>query len=494
MESAEKLKPEVAPEAPSTDRRVRFVSSERPPSTRANDLPVGSPPIEASPAREVFLLAWPMAAAMFGETAIGLVDTFLVSGLGAGALGGVGYASTLMFLGYSLVYGLMRGVKVRVSHATGEGTPEKHPRYLVAGLILSTAVGVVVWAISRDVTWFLVWTKTDPLVLPFARDSLRAVTWGAPFSCALAAMTHYRQGLGDSQSPMVVGLLGNLFHGILGWALIYGHLGLPALGVPGAGYATAVTEALEVAALGALVLRDELRRPGARSDLSLLAAIREVSEIGVPTGVQFVCEMLAFTTFTAILGSIGAVEIAAHQIAINVLRVSFLPGIALSEAASVLIGRALGARDVPRADRVNRATLGLAVGFMAVCGLGFAVLARPVARAFTDDLAVAAVTVHLLWLASVFQVMDAVNIVLRGSLRAAKDVRVVAFVGIVVAWTCIPAAGWYFGKALGLGALGGWLGFIAETTLAGSILWVRWHRGAWRRAYAPLDADRAGGS
>src|SRR5262249_35462088 len=102
--------------------------------------------------REVTSLAWPIAAAMLGETAIGLVDTKLVGGLGAAALGGVGVATVLMFLSYALVYGLMRGVKVRTAYAVGRGEPEVGVRYALAGVAMGAAIGAGVWLFARDVT------------------------------------------------------------------------------------------------------------------------------------------------------------------------------------------------------------------------------------------------------------------------------------------------------------------------------------------------------
>ena len=100
---------------------------------------------------ELVSLAWPIAAAMLGETALGLSDTKLVGALGASALGGVGIATILLFLGYAIIFGLMRGVKVRTAYAVGEGRPADAVRYAEAGALLGAAGGVVVWVVSRDV-------------------------------------------------------------------------------------------------------------------------------------------------------------------------------------------------------------------------------------------------------------------------------------------------------------------------------------------------------
>jgi MATE family multidrug resistance protein len=425
--------------------------------------------------RELVALAWPIAAAMLGETALGLVDTKLVGGLGAAALGGVGVATTTMFLAYALVYGLMRGVKVRSAHAIGEGRAQDGFAYARAGVVTGAALGAVVMLASRDVGWLLTRIGIDPEIAPHASAFLAAVTLGAPSTCALAALIQHRQAIGDSRTPMVIGIAGNIFNASLAWTLIYGHFGAPALGVRGAGYATAVTETLELAVMLVLLVRLQ-RRSGLRATLRFGAAAREVADLGVPLGLQFLAEMLAFATFTAVLGAIGKNEIAAHHVALNVIRVSFLPGLAVAEAASVLVGRALGARNAAEADRAAKSAVVVAVGFMAACGVVFGLFGGPIARAFSDDPRVALVARRLLWVASVFQVLDAVNMVFRGALRGAKDVRVVALFGIGVVWTCVPTAAYVFGKLGGLGALGGWLGFIAETTIGALVFWLRWRR------------------
>jgi len=441
-----------------------------------------SKPAAPTIARELVALAWPIAAAMFGETALGLVDTKLVGGLGPNALGGVGIAATLMYLNYATVFGLMRGVKVRTAYASGSGSPQDGLRHAQAGVLIGAFAGLVVWCIGRDVGWALGALGIDRALIPYARDFLSAVTWGAPATCALAALINHRQGLGDSRSPMVVGVAGNVINAGLSYCLIYGRLGLPALGVRGGGLGTATTEWLELGAMLVLLARDTARAR-AMPKIGLYTALRQVAELGLPTGLQFLAEMLAFSTFTAILGTIGGAEIAAHQIALATIRTSFLPGIAVSEAACVLVGRSLAQKRLEEADSVTRTALVVAVAFMAGCGVLFAVFGGLLASAFTADTQVALIARRLLWVAAGFQILDAVNIVLRGCLRGAKDVRVAAFIGIGVVWTCVPSAAYLLGKLAGWGALGGWCGFVVETLLASILFWRRWHKGAWRRAF-----------
>jgi MATE family multidrug resistance protein len=381
----------------------------------------------------------------------------------------------------------MRGVKVCVAHAVGRGEGHVGVRYAQAGIILGLIAGLAFAAGMRHAAPLFRLVGIDAAVVPQAQAFLAAFTFGAPGSCVLSAMTQYRQGVGDSRTPMAVGLGGNLVNGVLGWSLIYGHLGLPALGVRGSGYATATTEWLEAIVMLILLVRDA-RRSGhyarARSELRLGRALREVSTLGVPTGIQFGSETLAFATFTALLGSMGAEQIAAHQIALAIIRTSFLPGAAVAEAASVLVGNALGRRSLRDADRATRAALGLAVSFMAACGVVFAIGGGLIASAFTLDPTVAHVARSLLWIAAAFQILDAVNLVLRGALRGARDVRVPMLLGIGIVWTCVPTAALVLGRMAGWGAIGGWCGFLVETTLGATLFALRWRRGAWRNIYA----------
>ena len=440
----------------------------------------------AATMRELMALAWPIATAMGGETVMGLVDTKLVGGLGPAALGGVGVAMTIAFVGYMTVFGLMRGVKVCVAHAAGDGRSHLGVRYAQAGILLGLVAGALFWACTRDAAPLLRWIGVDAALIPYARVFLATYTLGAPGSSALSALTHHRQAAGDARTPMFVSLAGNVVNALLGWALIYGHAGLPALGVRGGALATATTEWLEAIALVALLARSALRSKDyarAREELSLARAAREVAAIGVPTGLQFGSEMVAFATFTAVLATLGAEQVAAHQIALAIIRISFLPGAAVSEAASVLVGRSLGRRSLADADRATRAALAAAVTFMAGWGVVFAVAGGAIARAFTQDDAVVHVARTLLLIAAAFQVLDAIAIVLRGALRGAKDVRIPALIGIAVIWTCVPTAAIVLGRFAGWGSVGGWVGFVAETSLGALLFGWRWRRGAWRDAY-----------
>lgn len=370
----------------------------------------------------------------------------------------------------------------------GEGTPGIAYRYAQAGLTLGVIVGVFAFVLARDATPLFRLLGFDPKLIPHAQSFLAAATFGAPAVGIVQALIQHRQGLGDAKTPMVVGIAGNVVNLGLGITLIYGKLGFPAFGVAGAGYATAITEWLMAAAFLCIFARDVRRGRGSKGLPAFGTALKEVTALGLPTGLHMGCEMLAFVTFTSLLGSISATEFAAHHAALATVRCSFLPGFAVAEAASVLVGQSLGRKDFPAAERAVRAALLVVITFMAACGVIFAVLGGPLAGAMTPSSETAEIAKHLLWIAAVFQVLDGANMVFRCSLRGAKDVKWPAFLGITIVWTCVPGAAFVLGKLAGWGAVGGWCGFIAETTVAAFLFGRRWFRGEWRALHtAPVE-------
>jgi MATE family multidrug resistance protein len=201
--------------------------------------------------------------------------------------------------------------------------------------------------------------------------------------------------------------------------------------------------------------------------------------------------MLAFTAFNAVIASLGAAEMAASHVTMSTIRASFLPGIAVGEAASVLVARALARRRIAEADRVVRLALAMSMTFMGICGVGFALGGATIAGQFSSDPEVVGVAKKLFYVAAVFQVLDAANMVLRCALRGAKDVRWVAVVGTTIVWFCIPTAAFFLGDLCHLGAAGGWIGFVGETTFGATLMWRRWRRGSWREAYGDRRATSA---
>jgi MATE family multidrug resistance protein len=213
----------------------------------------------------------------------------------------------------------------------------------------------------------------------------------------------------------------------------------------------------------------------------------------LPNGAQFVMEVGAFLILTVLVASMSAVDAAAHQMVLHLINVSFLPAHALAEAAAVLVGQAVGANRDALVGRVARRTFLIGAGYATLCGVVYAVLGGLITRSLASgNAALAARAGTLVHVGLAFLIADAANVIARGVLRGASDVRYAAVVGIATSWLTTPPLAWALGVACGLGVVGGWIGLAVEIIVGASLFWLRVLRGGWRPAAAAARRSIAG--
>jgi MATE family multidrug resistance protein len=431
-------------------------------------------------------LAWPIGVSMLSYSVMTLVDTLFVGRLGATALAGVSVGGVAFFTLLCFGFGLLRSVKVLVSQAVGSGRGDVL-RFVGAGLTLAVVLGVAELGGGWLVAEGLHLVTASEAVATHAGDYLRVRMIGAPLVLVAVALRESRYGSGDSTTPMRATLAANLANVALDYVLIF-PLGM---GVRGAAWACVAAALVEAGWLG-LAQRQSGFGLGRRA----LAEVGAVWRLGWPLGLQMLLEVGTFAVLTAIFASMSEVDVAAHQIALQVVHISFLPAFALGEAASVLVGQAIGARQHRLVPAVARRTLLVAAGYTGLCGLVFALFASRIAGVFTADADLVRTAARLLWVAAAFQVFDAANIVARCVLRGTGDVRYPAVISVATAWLCTPPLALGLGYGLGLGVLGGWLGICVEIMLGAALLWWRLERRHWlvaaRRSQRRLRDDGLG--
>ncbi|MEM9493686.1 MAG: MATE family efflux transporter, partial [Myxococcota bacterium] len=248
-------------------------------------------------------------------------------------------------------------------------------------------------------------------------------------------------------------------------------------GVAGVAWATVIASAIEMTLLVLAYRRDLWVLPRVR-----WSAVAAIWRVGLPTGGQFLLEIGAFTLLTVLISAMSEIEMAAHQLVLHLLHISFLPCHAIAESGSVLAGQAVGADRDDLVPGVARRVMILATSYMALCTAIALFGASGIIGLFTDDRELAAVAVTIMHIGTIFLLADGANMVARGILRGTGDVRYPAVVGIACAWLCTPPLTWLLGYQAGLGAAGGWIGLSLEIFASAGILWWRLTRGHWRRA------------
>jgi MATE family multidrug resistance protein len=442
--------------------------------------------------RHVFNLAWPITVSMLSYTVMGVVDTLFVGRLGTGPLAAVGLASVAAYLATAFPNGLMRGVKVNVAQRTGAGDHEAARRLGWQGVYLAASLGLLVASLASAGPELFQWMGASRAVGELASSYFGVRVLGAPLVLGMSALTAWFQGRGDTRTPMVANLLANGLNIVLDPIMIFGWGPVPAMGLPGAAAATVLAFGAGLAVLVWGFLPPMAGVPRA-ADRAMLGAIWR---IGAPVGVHWSIEVGAWALFSSVLARTGEIQLAAHVMVIRIISVSFLPGHALSEAAGVLVGHAVGARRPEAARQAFRASAKLAMGLMFVMGLVFVAVPDALTAPFGATPEVAEVARGLLMVAATFQVFDALAMAAFGSLSGAGDTRFVMVAGILSAWLVKLPIGYAMALPMGMGAVGAWLGLTAEMVLlAGVGLWrVRGDR--WlAAAFAPAeDAPEAAAS
>jgi MATE family multidrug resistance protein len=425
---------------------------------------------------ELLRLAWPIALGTLSYALMSLVDTLFVGRLGAEALAGVGLAGVLFFLLLCFSVGTLRAVKVLTSHAAGAGRYEGGAAVLGAGLLAAVGLGIVTVAAGHGLA-FGVPALIDGGAGIHARTYLETRALAAPMLLGFIAVREHRYGLGDSRGPLRVMLTSNVLNIGLDAIFIF----VLGLGVRGAALATVVAHASELAMILLVQRADGLPR-----FVSLRPALRGLWHTGWPAGLHFLAEMGAFSVMTLILASSSAMDVAAHQIALQLVHLSFMPSAAIAEAGSVLIGRAIGgerrALVLPIARRVSAVVL----VFVGSCGVTLLLLRESLAACFTDEPALIAASASLLAVAALFQVADGLQIAWAASLRGTGDVRFPAFVTLAAGWGSTPALSLLLVHGAGWGARGGWLAMTVQFSIMAVLFWHRLIRRGDRAATAPI--------
>jgi len=428
---------------------------------------------KSRPFRELVRLAWPICVSMISYSAMTLIGTLFVGRLGPASLAAIGLGGITSFTTICFGFGVLRSAKVLVSQAIGAGRRERVLACTGATLVSGFGLGALALGVGPLIAAALPGLSSSGEAGRLASEYFAIRNLGAPLFLLAIGLREVRYGIGDSRSPMLATLVANIANIGFDALFIFG-LGL---GVAGAAWATVVASAIDLAMMLLAQRTDGFGLKSVRaSDLQALL------RLGWPLGVQFVLEVGAFSVLVLLLARVGEVDLAAHQIAIQLCHFSFLPALALGEAASVLSGQAVGAGADSLVRRIARLTLGAVSLYTGACTLLFAFGASFLAALFTDAPPVRALATRLIWIAAAFQLFDGANIVARTVLRGTGDVRFPALVGVITAWICTPPLTLLLGIELRMGAVGGWLALCLEIFCGTAIVWWRLESGHWRRA------------
>jgi multidrug resistance protein, MATE family len=419
-------------------------------------------------------LATPIVVVQVGIMLMSVVDTVMVGRLSATALAAVAVANIYFFGIVMFGFGVLLALDPIVAQALGAGDELAVRRGLQRGLVLAVAVAVPVSLLLLAVEPVLVVARQPAEIIPQAAGYVYRVI---PSVLPLYAFVVIRQTLQAHRvvAPIVwTTAIGNVVNALLNYGWIYGAFGFPALGVFGSARATTVSRvfmALLLVGAGWRHLRMYLR--SVAPDVLAIRPLARMLRLGAPIGAQMVLEIGAFSTVALLMGWLGVVQVAAHQVAINVASLTFMVPLGVSSAAAVIVGHAVGAGDAAAVRRAMAAALLVGAGFMAATAVVLIGVPEWLAGIYTRDPVVVALAATLLPIAGIFQVCDGLQVVSIGLLRGLGDTRMPMIVNVIGFWCLgIPVSLW-LGFRLDHGAPGLWWGLVLGLTIVAVILLAR---------------------
>lgn len=428
--------------------------------------------------RVSFLLALPLVLGQLAAMLMSVVDSLLAGRHGLNTLAAVTVGSSIWNVALFVCVGLLMAVPPSVAQLNGAERRSEIGALWRQSLWIALGIGLVLLLLVWSSPLLLAPIGIVAEVRPQAAAFLHAIAFGAPALSLYFSFRYLSEGLAWTPPTMVFGLAGLVMLVPLGYVLMFGAGPIPELGAAGLGYATAIVLWLQAA--GFLVY---LARSPRFADLQLFARfdpprwpqIRALLALGLPMGVSIFMEGSLFVATALLIGRIGAVDVAAHQIAINVASVCFMLPLGLAMATTVRVGHAVGAED--RSAVRWAAGAGFALGGLtqALAGIVLIFGGAWIAGLYSSDPAVLALAVLLMRYAAVFQLSDGVQVLSAGALRGLKDTRVPMLITMLAYWGVGLPLGAWFGLHRNLGAPGLWIGLILGLSVAGALLaWRLW--------------------
>ncbi len=424
--------------------------------------------------RALLAFAVPMASVQVGLMLMGLVDTAMVGRLSAEALAGTALANVWFFAVSTIGMGTIAVLDPVISQAYGANDHDGIARGLQRGLVIALLVTVPTSLGLLPVARVLTWAGQPDAVVPLAASYARVIVAGIFPYFAFMALREGLQALGKIRPVIGTIVLANLLNFFLNWVFIFGNLGAPALGVAGSALATTISR--WVMAVGLLGLTWPHLRPYLRPwrpETSAWEPLRRMFALGLPIGFQILFEYGLFGGVGLLMGRVSAAAVAGHTVALNLAAITFMVPFGIGGAASVLVGRAVGAGRPDDARRVAAAALIVGASFMTVTASIFMAIPHLLAESYSPDPAVVAVSAVLIPLAGVFQVFDGTQAVALGVLRGIGDTRIPVLVNLAGYYLIgLPISLW-LGFQRHLGPRGFWWGLVVGLVVVAAVLVAR---------------------
>ena len=430
--------------------------------------------------QRILALSLPIIGGMVSQNLLNVVDTAMVGFLGDAALAAVGLGGFIVFASQALILGISTGVQTLAARKKGEGRPERSARILNSALVLvlliAPPLSILLYWLVEPVYPFL---NSDPAVIeqgvPYVQWRISAIVFvGMNF-----AFRGYWNAMDMSRIYMTTLIMMHAVNIFLNYVLIFGHFGAPALGVTGAGMASAISVAIGTIIYFILGMRHVV---GDRflKGIADRAEFRSLIKISIPAGIQQLFFAMGLVSMFWIIGKIGTSELAAANVLITVLLFAILPGIALGIGGTTLVSQAMGQKNVDDAHQWTWDVAKVTVALLTFLGLPMVLIPDLVSSIFLHDPATRELARWPMRIVGLSMPIEALGFAFMHGLIGAGDARRVMLVSIGTQWFLFLPLAYLCGPVLGFGLLSVWILQGGSRAMQTAIYWRSWQRRSWQ--------------
>lgn len=440
----------------------------------------------------IWKIAWPAMTEMVLYMLVGVVDVAVVGRLGAVPLAACSLGAEIFFSLVLFLNALGIGASILVAQAKGAGELEEASQVAGQSLFMALLIGLATGILTQlFLVEILSLFKVESAVNVQAMSYLRITLVMVPFALIHYMINAIFRGLGRTDIPMKIAIFTNVVNVIGDVVLVFGYLGLPAMGVAGAALATSISHGLGFI-LGVVILSGEYTEltVGLRQVFSpQLKLIRRILDLGVPGLIEQFFNTAAQLVSTYLLVFLGTVAYASHQVALVVESISFMPGFGLAIAVTTLVGQAVGARDADRATKNSRGCMELACLLMGAIGILFALFPNFIAGLFTNDPEIIKTAGLLVRIAALEQLTIAASMVMSGAIKGSGDTRTPMYISAFFTWVLRIPLMYVFIMILHWPVFMIWLLFVADWVLRCLAYAVIYRRKKWLLKAVPAVGE-----
>jgi MATE family, multidrug efflux pump len=433
--------------------------------------------------RELVRLGWPMLIAQLAVMANSVIDTLMAGRYATLDLAAVGIGSSIYVSVFVALTGVLLALTPIVAQMHGAGHRTDIGEELRQGVWLAAALTLIAFALFAHPEPLLAVSRLEPALELKVRAYLHVLAFAVPASLMFRVFYSFSTAISRPRTVMVLTLIGLALKVPLNWVFMYGNLGAPELGSTGCAVATALISWILCALAWTWCWYEPGYRPYrvfARWSWPKAKALRRILSLGLPIGFTFLIDVTGFTFMALFIARLGPLYSAAHQIAANLAALCYMLPLALGNAASVLVGQSLGAREPARARAAGLTGIALALGCAIVLGACLYRFADGIAGLYTGDAKLRHVAAGLIAFVAVYHQFDAIQAVAVNVLRGYKRAVVPMLIYGLALWGVGLGGGYalgltrvkvaWLGLSTPMGAPGFWLAAIVSLVLASSLV------------------------